>query len=582
MVERTADKIKRLLINNIRFALLSKEVPEEITDRIDLESEVGVSESTEKRWEKAKSRREKGEILSELFRETMRELVKKYPSLQKYFPEYEVEKFNVLSQLDDYRRYIDMLWSFYSIAESGDREALEFLKESGFKDMKDFEEFILRHEEKYEKMLKELEGEEDSKRKEESKKTLKRYENVNELISKLRSHLIKRYRVPKEIVDRIEFEKHLKSGMTLPEAREALLEAYPEIKPYILKEKPKAEIETVEEDTDKKKRLLLELFNEATAGNKDAKEQILEIFKRALKGEKSVIELIRETFDTDVKGFARQLLASGIISESEYERFLGEGEKITDKSRELLKYTYLVKEIGKELDSMKRDLKKVDLDYIAKHGIKMVEALIAKYHHDIYTKLKELKEFEDKLPEKAREIENIAKMVDSEFAKYQKLLEQFKPVDLSSIMEKITAQISDIVRNTVMDVLSKMGLSTEIPLETAIEIAQAACICYYCGRQEVYALYENKVVCRECALELEKEWKDMKLPPQWNPDNVAVCTECGRRTDTYRCSGGMTYCLDCAAKLEGKIIFDDEVEPYASIARTTTRRIFEKYGLRRF
>ena len=157
MVFEEARKIKNMLIRNIMFAFWKKKVPGEITDMIDLEQEVGVSDATVRAYRAAKTRKEKGEIISELYRETMRQLVEKFPALRQYFPEYDIVRYDIWSDIQDQQGYINMLWDAYRAAEAGEDWAIDLIRGEGYRTLDEFRQDIEEEERKLEEMIRELE-----------------------------------------------------------------------------------------------------------------------------------------------------------------------------------------------------------------------------------------------------------------------------------------------------------------------------------------------------------------------------------------------------------------------------------------
>jgi len=157
VVFEEARKIKNMLIRNIRFAFWKKKVPGEITDMIDLEQEVGVSDATVRAYRSAKTRKEKGEIISELYRETMRQLVEKFPALRQYFPEYDIVRYDIWSDIQDQQRYINMLWDAYRAAETAEEWAIDLIRGEGYRTLDEFRRDIEEEERKLDEMIRELE-----------------------------------------------------------------------------------------------------------------------------------------------------------------------------------------------------------------------------------------------------------------------------------------------------------------------------------------------------------------------------------------------------------------------------------------
>jgi hypothetical protein len=157
MVFEEARKIKNMLIRLIEFAFAKKKVPGEVRDTIDLEQEVGVSDATVRAYMSAKTRKEKGEVISELYRETIKELVKNHPALRPFFPEYEVAKYDIWTDIQDQQRWINMLWDTYRAAEAGEEWAIELIREEEFRDLDEFRRYIEEEERKLEEMIRELE-----------------------------------------------------------------------------------------------------------------------------------------------------------------------------------------------------------------------------------------------------------------------------------------------------------------------------------------------------------------------------------------------------------------------------------------
>jgi len=145
----TERKIKNQIIRNIKFALARKKVPEEILDQIDLEAVVEVEPSTVRAYEQAPTRRAKGEIISELYHETLSKLMETYPILKNYFRPHTLKEVE-----EDQRRFLESMWDLYARAEAGDEVALETIKEMGY-DLDSFRRLL----ERESRELEELESE---------------------------------------------------------------------------------------------------------------------------------------------------------------------------------------------------------------------------------------------------------------------------------------------------------------------------------------------------------------------------------------------------------------------------------------
>ena len=182
-----------MLIRNIKFAFWKKKVPGEITDMVDLEQEVGVSDATVRAYRAAKTRKEKGEIISELYRETMRQLVENFPALKPYFPEYDIVRYDIWSDIQDQQRYINMLWDAYRAAEAGEDWAIDLIRGEGYQTLDEFSRDIEEEERKLEEMIRELERvaqpPKPSKKKPPAEETERRVKEVERELGRLRNLL---------------------------------------------------------------------------------------------------------------------------------------------------------------------------------------------------------------------------------------------------------------------------------------------------------------------------------------------------------------------------------------------------------
>lgn len=217
-----ANKLKRILINCIRFAFAKKHIPAEITDHIDLEQEVSVGEAAVKAYQSAKTRQEKGEVLSELYHEILHELLKNHPILKKYF---KTERFNIWSEIEDQRRYLDTLWDTYRAAENGEDWAIQLIHDEGYRSLEDFRKAIEEKERELEKMIREVE-EREAKRLERRKRKVEKAEKKAEAPKELEREVANlRHMLQTVVADKLRlFAKAtlLEKGYSVSEVRKAI------------------------------------------------------------------------------------------------------------------------------------------------------------------------------------------------------------------------------------------------------------------------------------------------------------------------------------------------------------------------
>ena len=430
----------------------------------------------------------------------------------------------------------------------------------------------------------------------------KRYKK-SDLISKIKSHLRKRYGVPEELIDYINFDEVIREGMTMSEAYKALVEAYPALEPYLEKRRNIKKIETeAEEDLYSHAKLLESTVEEAEKGDKMAISIVKDLLRKAIvQKDKDAIEIIKMAYNLTPGEFARQvLIPKKIISEKELKDLLEEAKKVSPPPKEVTKpeyieYERLVKEIRKELKDIDEFLRKFTLEDLKRIGAGGFKAILDKYLSELKLKAEKLKQLKEKLPEKTKEIDSLLKKISTEEKKLNKVFEGLKPFDIEQVIKdavaKLTEKIAETFREVFKEVLS-IELKKEIS-ELQKEIRRATgeltpedykycCTCYYCNLEGksppnlAVKYYENLAVCIKHAKLLEKEWASQGLKPQWNPDDMGVCTNCGRMVKLFRCSAGVIYCLDCSMELEDELLFDDQLMQITERARVHVKRVLKK------
>jgi len=226
---------------------------------------------------------------------------------------------------------------------------------------------------------------------------VKRYKK-SDLISKIKSHLRSRYKVPEDILRQIDFEKVIKDGMTMAEAYEALEREYPQLRPYLEKRKKVRYIETrIEEDEKKRLELFRDIVNKALEGDETAISIVKDIIRRAIVDkDANAINLIKKAYDLSPGDFVKRYLIPRIISESEFKEMI---EKIMEKRPPPLpNIEKEVKEIRKKLREINESLKKLIPEP------KVMQRLPPE---EIESGLKILEKIEDKLKEYSDKISSI-------------------------------------------------------------------------------------------------------------------------------------------------------------------------------
>lgn len=402
---------------------------------------------------------------------------------------------------------------------------------------------------------------------------LKKY-SQKELIAKVKSHLRSRYHVPEDIIAKIDFEKYLKSGMTLPQAREVLMRAYPELIPYIAKERPMQKIEEKEEDLDKRILLFGEIVKDAEKGDERAKRLVGDLVLKAIKeNDEKAKKIIESVFKLPFDEAINYMLEFNILPDDVVKELREtEKPKITGKEKELSKYKFLITDVGREIADLDKEMSKISIEHVAKYGLKVVSATLERYKSDFQAKKAALEAFKTIFPEKTNEIDRTIKLMDYVVQKYEDLFERFAPVDVEAIVGALARRLEKTVRTALVEELAKVGLTPEVQIEEVKDVAIASCVCYECGKPGIVRILGSHAYCEYHALLLEEQWKKKGIPPQWNPDMQAVCAECGKVTEYFRCSAGITYCFDCAKKLEGQILFDDEMAQPLGAALSVVRK----------
>ena len=417
----------------------------------------------------------------------------------------------------------------------------------------------------------------------------KRYEK-RDLIAKIRSHLRSRYRVPEELIDHINFDEVIREGMTMKEAYEALVRAYPDLKKYLERRKDIRKLEEeIEEDLYKQAQLIRDMVSLAEKGDELSKTLLEDLLERAIVNEdKDAIELIKLAYDMTPGEFARSvLIPAGIITE-DFLNFLMEKRKVVKPpppppKKELQEYERLKEETEKLIEEMKSELDKITLEDLKRLGIEGVKKIVDKYASALEVKKKRLEELKKKLPEKASEIERLVKRIDRETSEAKKLVEAARPVDVEKLFAEAMSKIGERLAQVIRDEFKKIERTIKtVTGELEPEEWKWACECFYCRKEPAIRFYENKAVGAKCAEKLERQWREQGLKPEemWNPDDYGECTICGRLVKVFRCSGGLIYCLEHAFELSQKLVFDDEFEPMREKAKYHVKRIFEKYGLK--
>jgi len=417
----------------------------------------------------------------------------------------------------------------------------------------------------------------------------KRYEK-RDLINKIRSHLRSRYKVPEELIDHINFDEVIQEGMTMSEAYEALVRNYPDLRKYLERRKDIRKIEEeIEEDLYKQAKLIRDMVDLAKRGDELAKELLRDLLERAIvKEDKDAIELIRLAYDTSPGEFARSvLIPAGVISEQDL-NFLIEKAKVVrppppPPPEEVEEFERVVKDVEREIEGLKGALRKLTLEDLRKMGVSGLKAIVDRYASELNLKKEKLKRLKEKLPGKSKEIDAVIKKIDREISEAKKFVEGLTAYDVESAILKAVERLGEVIARVIKEEMK--GLAREIRKlsgELTPEEWKWACVCYYCGQELAYKFYENKAVGKICAVKLEKQWRERGLKPEemWNPDDYGECTVCGQLVKVFRCSGGLIYCLEHAAELGMKLVFDDELEPIKTKAKSSVKRILEKYGLK--
>jgi len=140
---------KRWIIHLIKFAFDKKKIPVEITDLIDLGAYVTVEPASAETFEKAPTREQKWEIVSEVYWKNIQRLIEAYPLLKEYFEKKEY------APIDDMRRWVASLHNTLIRAEAGEAEALEILETAGYT-LEEFKRYVESEEEALRKMEEEL------------------------------------------------------------------------------------------------------------------------------------------------------------------------------------------------------------------------------------------------------------------------------------------------------------------------------------------------------------------------------------------------------------------------------------------
>ena len=140
------------------------------------------------------------------------------------------------------------------------------------------------------------------------------------------------------------------------------------------------------------------------------------------------------------------------------------------------------------------------------------------------------------------------------------------------IREEIESVCKEAVEERLREILGRIG--AELKGAEKLE-----CLCISCQRpiEGEYRVLGCEVYCIYCARGLEKEKKERGESVSWNPENKCICAGCGRAVSTFRCSGGICYCLSCAGKVAGELVFDDERGPVEREIREAVREALLYY-----
>lgn len=427
-----------------------------------------------------------------------------------------------------------------------------------------------------------------------AQKRYKRY-SKRELVNKIRWDLKNRYNVPEDVLDFVDIEAVIQEGMTKSEGLDAVLRAYPDLRSYVEKKKHVADISSFEEDLYKNAELLRYTVGQAEKGDETAKAILKDLVRKAIvEGDKEAIEIIRVAYNVDAVTFANMYIVPlNILSSEELSAMILEAsERIRAPlpPPKLSEYERLVKDVEGILDELNGLFRKLTLEDLKRIGYKGVLGIIDKFAFDIELKLKKLEELKKDLPEKEKEINSLIERANRNIESARKAVEGIKPVDIEQVLEKALASLSEKIATTFSTTFKKTLSETlgEVEKRITREIRRLSgevelmdlkysIVCYYGDRKPAVKYYENIAVCAEHAYEMEKVWESQGISPQWNPDDMGVCTNCGRLVKLFRGSGGLIYCLDCSMQLSGKIVFDDEIANIRERARSHLKRILEKY-----
>jgi len=415
----------------------------------------------------------------------------------------------------------------------------------------------------------------------------KRYK-AYKLIPRIRSHLRSRYNVPEDLIKKIDFSKVIKDGMTMKEAYIALVKAYPELKKYLEKREEIRELEVnVEENLEKKGQILHELVREAEEGKEEAINTIKELIRKAIvEKDPEAIELIKVTYNLSPGAFAHNvLIPRGIITERYLNELIAEMAKERPPpavSPEYAEYERAITDLAKEIRELKSFLSKFTIEDLRKVGVKGFQAILDKYIAAIRTREEKLEQLKEKIPEKAEEIERQIKRAEREIEKARRVLEGFKPYDVEYLIDQAVERIVPKIKRVVEEAISReVAPIRRAAGELMPQEWKWCCTCYYGDGRLAVKFLENKAICRVHAMELEEEWAKEGIQPQWNPDDMGVCTECGRMVKLFRCSGGLIYCLECAEELSDRLVFDDEFGEIQEKARRSIARVMRMHELYR-
>lgn len=416
----------------------------------------------------------------------------------------------------------------------------------------------------------------------------KRYEK-KDLIGKIRGHLRSRYKVPEELIDHINFDEVIREGMTMREAYEALVRAYPSLKPYLERRKDIRKLEEeIEEDLYKQANLIRDMVELARKGDEQSKEILRDLAKRAIVDEdKDAVELIKLAYDMSPGEFAKFVLVpAGVLTEKDFAELI---EKATEKKRpptpppEEAELERVKEDVEEKLEELRSFLRKFTLEDLRKVGYEGLKSRIEKFESELNLKKKKLEELKKKLPGKEGEIDRIIRKINREVSEAKKVVEGLKPYEVERDFLKAVEKLAERITEVIREEMKYLGREIrKLSGELEPEEWKWACVCFYCGEELAYRFYENKAVGRHCAKKLEEEWKRRGLKPEemWNPDDYGECTVCGRLVKVFRCSGGLIYCPEHAAELSMKLVFDDELEPVRQKAKYHVERVLRKYGLK--